>query len=153
MALKVPDLQLPILMVDVKFVLLLDSSCAEILLEELDSMEDSNRTPSSSLANPTDSEKWNESDWTILNVDFGIPLFDSQLNREVCDRITSQKLWQRETLDSLMQVQKYLSEKLVEFIRQNVDVSVEGKLVASDMTLPTKSLFFVDGKLNAWEGK
>lgn len=108
--------------------------------------------PPNSQSNSADSEKWNESDWTILNVDFGIPLFDSQLNREVCERITSQKLWQRETLDSLMQVQKSLSEKLTEFIRQNVDVSVEGKLVASDVTLPTKSVFFVDGKSSAWEG-
>ncbi|EFX78521.1 hypothetical protein DAPPUDRAFT_53387 [Daphnia pulex] len=97
-------------------------------------------------------EKWNEADWTILNVDFGIPLFDSQLNSEVCDRITSQKLWQRETLDSLMKVQKALSESLMEFIRHNVDISAEGKLVASDIVLPTKNLFFHDGKLNSWEG-
>ena len=127
-----------------------DPSCAEILIEELDSMEDSNRTnPRSNLP---ELEKWNEADWTILNVDFGIPLFDSQLNREVCDRITSQKLWQRETLDSLMQVQKSLSERLAEFIRQNVEASVEGKLVASDVALPTKSIFFVDGKLSSWDG-
>ena len=113
-------------------------------------MEDSNRTnPRSNLP---ELEKWNEAEWTILNVDFGIPLFDSQLNREVCDRITSQKLWQRETLDSLMQVQKSLSERLAEFIRQNVEASVEGKLVASDVALPTKSIFFVDGKLSWWDG-
>lgn len=116
-------------------------------------MENSTRKSSNPRTYPSDFEKLNQSDWTILNVDFGIPLFDSQLNREVCDLITSQKLWQRETLDSLMQVQKSLSERLVDFIRQNVDASAEGKLVASDMTLPTKNLFFVDGKLNIWEGK
>lgn len=114
-------------------------------------MEDPTR--SETRPNPAAREKWNESDWTILNVDFGIPLFDSQLNREVCDRITSQKLWQRETLDSLMQVQKSLSERLIEFIRQNVDASVEGKLVASDTVLPTRNLFFLDGKLSTWDGK
>ena len=114
-------------------------------------MEDPTR--SETRPNPAACEKWKESDWTILNVDFGIPLFDSQLNREVCDRITSQKLWQRETLDSLMQVQKSLSERLIEFIRQNVDASVEGKLVASDTVLPTRNLFFLDGKLSTWDGK
>lgn len=113
-------------------------------------MEDSTRGLSNPRSNLPEVEKWNDTDWTILNVDFGIPLFDSQLNREVCDRITSQKLWQRETLDSLMQVQKSLSERLAEFIRQNVDASTEGKLVPSDMTLPTKNLFFVDGKLTLW---
>jgi hypothetical protein len=51
-----------------------------------------------------------------------------------------------------MKVQKALSESLVEFIRHNVDISAEGKLVASDMVLPTKNLFFHDGKLNSWEG-
>ena len=129
-----------------------DSSCAEILREELDSMVDPISESSNLRANTAQLEKWNEADWTILNVDFGIPLFDSQLNREVCDRITSQKLWQRETLDCLMKVQKALSESLVEFIRHNVDISAEGKLVASDMVLPTKNLFFHDGKLNSWEG-
>lgn len=127
-----------------------DSSCAEILREELDSMEATVQDPSNPVV--TQSEKWNESDWTILNVDFGIPLFDSQLNREVCDRITSQKLGQRETLDSLMKVQKALSESLMEFIGHNVDLSSEGKLVASDTVLPTKSLFFHDGKLSSWDG-
>lgn len=110
-------------------------------------------TRSESATRPTVVDKWKEADWTILNVDFGIPLFDSQLNREVCDRITSQKLWQRETLDSLTQVQKSLSERLVEFIRQNVDPSAEGKLVASDTVLPTRNLFFLDGKLSTWDGK
>jgi hypothetical protein len=117
----------------------------------LDSIVDPGSEPSNLRANTTQLEKWDEADWTILNVDFGSPLFDSQLNREVCDRITSQKLWQRETLDSLMKVQKSLSDSLVEFIRQNVDISAEGKLVASDMILPTKNLFFHDGKLNSWE--
>lgn len=115
-------------------------------------MEEAVREPSNPVVGMAQSEKWNESDWTILNVDFGIPLFDSQLNREVCDRITSQKLGQRETLDSLMKVQTGLSESLMEFIRHNVDPSTEGKLVASDTVLPTKSLFFHNGKLNQWEG-
>lgn len=115
-------------------------------------MVDAINEPPNLHANTVRLEKWNEADWTILNVDFGIPLFDSQLNREVCDRITSQKLWQRETLDSLMKVQKALSESLMEFIRCNVDISAEGKLVASDMVLPTKNLFFHEGKLNSWEG-
>lgn len=135
------------------FNLISDSSCAEILLEELDNMDDPNRTLTNTKPDPAETEKWNQADWTILNVDFGIPLFDAQLNQDVCDRITTQRLWQRDRLDSLMQVQKSLSEKLLEFIRSNVDVSVEGKLVASDSTLPTRNLFFVDGKLSVWDGK
>ena len=32
------------------------------------------------------------SDWVLLDCCYGIPLFDSIVNREVCDRISSQKL-------------------------------------------------------------
>lgn len=97
-------------------------------------------------------EKLNSADWTVLNVDFGIPLFDSSLNAEVCERITSMQLWHRDKLDSLMSVQRSLSERLLDFIREHVDAPADGK-VTLDVVLPTKNLLFVDGKLRSWSGK
>lgn len=135
---------------------ILDLSCAEILQEELDSMDDPSQTERSERTkNPPSGllEKWNESDWTVLNVDFGIPLFDSHLNGQVCQRITGRHLWQRETLDSLANVQKSLSDQLLDFISNHVDASAEGKANSQDVVaLPTKNLLFVDGKLNVWHG-
>lgn len=99
-------------------------------------------------------DKWKESDWTVLNVDFGVPLFDSSLNAEVCQMITVRQLWQRETLDSLACVQKSLSSRLLDFISHHVDASAEGKANSHDtlVALPTKNLLFVDGKLVVWHG-
>lgn len=139
--------------------MLLDLSCAEILQEELDSMDDPNRIERTERAKappPGLLDEWKESsksDWTVLNVDFGVPLFDSSLNAEVCQMITAHQLWQRETLDSLACVQKSLSSRLLDFISHHVDVSAEGKANSQDVVaLPTKNLLFVDGKLNVWHG-
>ena len=135
---------------------ILDLSCAEILQEELDSMDDPSRTERTERVKappPGLLDKWKESDWTVLNVDFGVPLFDSSLNAEVCQMITAHQLWQRETLDSLACVQKSLSSRLLEFISHHVDASVEGKANSQDVVaLPTRSLLFVDGKLSVWHG-
>lgn len=92
----------------------------------------------------------------MLNVDFGVPLFDSQLNRDVCDRITSHQLWQREKLDALKKFQSSLSERLIEFIKHHTDTDscaewpVQAK-AGTDVALPTRPLLFAGGKLVNWD--
>jgi len=109
-------------------------------------MDDAERLSDSK---PTQKElqNLNESDWTVLNLDFGIPLFDSNLNAEVCDRITSQQLWQRERLDALMLSQTSLSERLMDFIQSHGDAPTHSDKSTPEVVLPTKNLLFVDGKL------
>lgn len=129
----------------------LDVNCAEILQEELDTLDEAERVSKPHALPATALEQLDESEWTVLNVDFGIPLFDSQLNAQVCERITSQQLWQRERLDALASTQNSLSERLVDFIRQHIDAS-DSKGSADVVALPTKNLLFVDGKLSQWSG-
>lgn len=113
-----------------------------------DEVDEANRSSLSSF-NPVDLEKWNDSDWTILNVDFGIPLFDSQLNRDVCERITSHQLWQKDTLDILTEFQQSLSQRLLKFIREFVGNGIDWK-TSLNVPLPTRALLFADGKLDVY---
>lgn len=133
------------------FLTVSDSSYAEIVQDEIDRAEDVTRSvvATSSLLNPADLENFNAADFTVLNVDFGIPLFDSRLNHDVCNCITSHHLWQRETLEALTNFQKSLSERLLKFIRHYVDCCVESKS-GSDVAMPTKALLFADGNLQSW---
>ena len=34
--------------------------------------------------------------WILLDLNFGVPLFDAELNKKICNRITSHGLWKRE---------------------------------------------------------
>ena len=34
--------------------------------------------------------------WILLDLNFGVPLFDADLNKKICNRITSNGLWKRE---------------------------------------------------------
>ena len=128
----------------------LDSSCAEILLEELDRMEE----PNGETEEPAEHRKsTNDAQWTVLNVDFGIPLFDSLLNQQVCDRIINQRIWRKETLDSLKTTQNSMTTQLMQFISNHVESSTDGKVACSEVALPTKNLLFSDGVLSVWNGK
>lgn len=89
-------------------------------------------------------------DWTLLNVDFGIPLFDAQLNDAVCRRITGQQLWRKEALDALKQHQHSLTQRLTDFIRSHIDLA---ESESNDVALPTHNLLFSDGTLHTWNGQ
>ena len=128
----------------------LDSSCAEILLEELDRMEE----PNGETEEPAEHRKsTNDAQWTVLKLDFGIPLFDSLLNQQVCDRIINQRIWRKETLDSLKTTQNSMTTQLMQFISNHVESSTDGKVACSEVALPTKNLLFSDGVLSVWNGK
>lgn len=114
-----------------------DELCAELLCKELDDLQDCVGGGS-----PLDSG------WTVLNVDFGVPLFDSHLNRKVCDRIVERQLWRRDAISALTQTQKKLSADLVRFINDNVDGWARDK--SQTVPLLTRNLFFCDGVLRTW---
>ena len=136
-----------------------------MLIEELDRLDELPRPKNdeppvdgneSGIAAAAAADDWtfNAADWTVLNVDFGIPLFDSHLNRTICERITSRQLWNRETLESLIRTHKSLSDQLMEFICSNVDSDGDGDKMANhpEVALPTRNLLFLNGKLSTWTG-
>ena len=98
-------------------------------------------------------ERSSDVNWTVLNVDFGIPLFDSLLNQQVCDRIISQRVWQKETLDALKATQCTVTHQLMEFISAHVDPSTDEPGAVKEVALPTKNLLFCDATLRLWDGK
>jgi hypothetical protein len=132
------------------------------LQEELDILEEAQKNCDTSvgaedqsdvaLASPAETAPIpTEGNWTILTVDYGIPLFDAQLNRSVCERIVSKQIWRKETLDSLVQTHQTLSNLLLDFIHSHVDFPVDDK-ITRDVSLPTKNLVFLNGTLEAWNG-
>ena len=93
--------------------------------------------------------------WVLLDVNFGIPLFDTQLNKDVCERIVSKGLWKADSLEHLQTSNKELCLNLLEFISKfrglpvcaskNPSPFSSASTQISDCGLPTKPLYF-DGK-------
>ena len=98
----------------------------------------------------------------LLDVNFGIPLFDSKLNKDICDRIVSHGLWNSDSLKLLGQSSRNLCLRLLEFIAdyQDLPIVCGSRPVAhkshsslamsqrSDLALPTRELFFDGQKLH-----
>ena len=68
-----------------------EPDCADLLKEEVDSIEDEKPKLSLNLKGDTKPENW-----VLLDVNFGIPLFNAELNKEVCNKIVSCGLWKNE---------------------------------------------------------
>ncbi len=78
---------------------------ADLLAEELDRLEvetsqSIKKKTSKDLALDLRSEmrqvEKKRPNWILLDLSFGIPLFDSELNKGVCERITSNDLWKKD---------------------------------------------------------
>uniref|UniRef100_A0A8C4R029 Family with sequence similarity 91 member A1 n=2 Tax=Eptatretus burgeri TaxID=7764 RepID=A0A8C4R029_EPTBU len=102
-------------------------------------------------------------DWVPLEVCFGIPLFDAELNRRVCEKVARHKLCRKERLDKLLHTSRKLSLQLLDFIVRLQDPSffASGTAVAPSIPalgehgvpLPAVNLAFIDGRLSPWQGK
>ena len=88
----------------------------------------------------------------LLGITFGIPLFDSELNKAICQRIVINNLWKNDNLQSLEKSGQELSEELSDFINKFQDKSLISSADKICMTpedrrktpvpLPSKLLFF-----------
>ncbi|XP_064606810.1 protein FAM91A1-like isoform X2 [Liolophura sinensis] len=103
-----------------------------------------------------------EQDWCLLDCFFGVPLFDSDLNKEVCQRISSNSLCTKESLQDLLHSSRKLSLQLLNFISQYQDVPGQAepsvdKSLSEDLSevipYPTQNLVFAKGKLQKWNGQ
>jgi len=102
--------------------------------------------------------------WVLLDVNFGVPLFNTDLNKRVCEKIVSCHLWKNESLEKLSHSSRKLCLKLLEFIAEFQDLPVisgnqqtsSSSAMASakstkspdKLAMPTKSLFFDGAKLS-----
>ncbi|XP_043922525.1 protein FAM91A1 [Protopterus annectens] len=109
-----------------------------------------------------------EQEWVPLELCFGIPLFSSDLNRRVCEKIASHGLCGKESLQKLLHSSRKLSLQVLNFVHSFqeivsvVDSPSETTLSnllspnpGADMgvPLPAKNLIFRDGVLQEWNGR
>ena len=93
----------------------------------------------------------------LLGITFGIPLFDSELNKAICQRVLLNNLWKNESLQALEKSGRELSEKLADFINVFQDKSLinDDKICMTPeerrktpVALPSKLLFFDGTKMH-----
>ncbi|KAK3508445.1 hypothetical protein QTP70_029433 [Hemibagrus guttatus] len=106
-----------------------------------------------------------EDEWVPLELCFGMPLFSSELNRKVCERIVSHKLCSKDSLQELLHSSRKLSLKVLSFVQSFQDCShssdpdsgVSGPLcqppAETGVPLPAINLLFKDGQLKEWSGR
>ena len=121
---------------------------ANLLQEEVDNISDSKLELK--LNNPRDEGKW-----MLLDIKFGVPLFDSDLNKAICQSIIYNSFWKSDNLNAMEKSGQELGKMLKDFIVMHQDLplnDVNGKIWCtpeerrkSPVPLPTRVLFF-DGQ-------
>ncbi|KAK2887066.1 hypothetical protein Q8A67_015294 [Cirrhinus molitorella] len=106
-----------------------------------------------------------EDEWVPLELCFGMPLFSSELNHKVCQRIVSHKLCSKDSLQELLHSSRKLALKVLSFVHSfqdgkqpaDPDSGVSGPLsqppAESGVPLPAINLLFKDGELKEWSGR
>ncbi|XP_061181640.1 protein FAM91A1-like [Saccostrea echinata] len=151
-----------------------DQQSADVLAMEIDMLELESEPKENSIAQPLNrnlkldlSKKQvscdvsKEEDWALLDCYFGIPLFDSYLNKEICSKVVNFGLFKQEGLQELLHSSRKLSLRLLNFISQYQDIptndTLSDPLLPSDNEqtppLPTVCLQFYKGKLERWNCK
>lgn len=91
---------------------------------------------------------FSEETWVPLDVQFGIPLFDLELNQTICDRILSLNLFDSAHLRKHSRSSRELVLRLFNFIASHQDrhleVDADGG-ITTKVALPTHSVCF-DGR-------
>ncbi|KAJ8402972.1 hypothetical protein AAFF_G00358880 [Aldrovandia affinis] len=106
-----------------------------------------------------------EEEWVPLELCFGMPLFSSDLNRKVCQKIASHQLCSKDSLQKLLHSSRKLSLKVLSFVQSfqeggqpaDLDSGVSAPLsqpsAESGVPLPARNLLFKDGHLSEWSGR
>ncbi|KAI1901681.1 hypothetical protein AGOR_G00036900 [Albula goreensis] len=106
-----------------------------------------------------------EEEWVPLELCFGMPLFSSDLNRKVCQKIASHRLCGKDSLQKLLHSSRKLSLKVLSFVQSfqegnqpaDLDSGVSAPLsqpsAESGVPLPARNLLFKDGYLTEWSGR
>ncbi|XP_071964356.1 protein FAM91A1-like [Antedon mediterranea] len=105
-----------------------------------------------------------ESEWVLLDLFFGVPLFDDAVNRAVCCKMAENKLCHKDSLSELLQSTRRLSLQLLNFIAEKQDLpvisdlplepsshsNISASLSCPTVSYPTKSLMFDGALLKEW---
>ncbi|KAK0042085.1 protein FAM91A1 [Biomphalaria pfeifferi] len=106
-------------------------------------------------------ESLQEEDWLLLDLCFGLPLFNTNLNKEVCSRIAKLKLFKQDSLQELVQSSRLLSLKLLEFIMAwqvptvVAEVDNQGVPQSKDehcSLFPSQNILFDGTTVQVWRG-
>ncbi|KAG5678046.1 hypothetical protein PVAND_007752 [Polypedilum vanderplanki] len=100
-------------------------------------------------------EEYFGEDWTILDIHFGIPLFDVDTNTKICQYFVKH-LANDENLSKVQQVNASMNEKFMKFITQCMyfdDENVRNVRIGKIIPPPRISLAFENGKIAYWNGK
>ncbi|XP_052776104.1 protein FAM91A1-like [Mya arenaria] len=139
-----------------------DKQSAAMLASEIDLLTESDSVsgskPTSLDLHSSDETSLKEDEWSLLECYFGIPLFEQNINKEICDRIVSEGLFQGKSLEELLHSSRGLSLRLLTFISQHQDIS-SGVDVSDPFSAPrdlgipypTQCLVFSDGVLRKWD--
>ena len=114
----------------------------------------------------------NDADWVLLDCHFGIPLFDAELNGEICARVISEKLFCADNLEAMNKASRKLTLRLLQFIASMQDPAARHEFTnevltnpswpsnpnnpnqnQSTVALPTQNLIFQRGSLSVWDGR
>ncbi|XP_072906565.1 protein FAM91A1 isoform X1 [Hemitrygon akajei] len=99
-----------------------------------------------------------EQDWIPLELCFGIPLFVSELNRRVCQKIAAHGLCGKESLQKLLHSSRKLSLQVLSFVQSfqetgdsdGTTLFPQTSSIDVGVPLPAKNLIFRDGVLSEW---
>ena len=126
---------------------------ATLLQEEVDNVVEDGRKSSKSkqkmsLLNDNEFRK----KWMLLDIKFGVPLFDSELNRTICQGIVINSLWKKESLEVLKKSGQDLTQLINDFILNHQDLPLNDANAKmwttpeerrkSPIPMPTRVLFF-----------
>ncbi|XP_048483863.1 protein FAM91A1 [Plutella xylostella] len=105
--------------------------------------------------NYSDDEACRPEKWTILDLQFGIPLFDETLCEKICKCIV-ERIARPEILDKVKEDNEFICSDVLKFVSQcqyypgeDMGIVKRGILVP----LPRKNLCFENGRITEWTGK
>uniref|UniRef100_A0A182XW72 FAM91 N-terminal domain-containing protein n=1 Tax=Anopheles stephensi TaxID=30069 RepID=A0A182XW72_ANOST len=94
-------------------------------------------------------------DWTILDINFGIPLFDVDCNTKICQYVL-QRLCIDDNISMLKEVNQQMERKYLKFISQCLFFEDENmELIKAGKYVPKLriNLAYENGKVQSWDGK
>uniref|UniRef100_A0A1L8DBA4 Protein FAM91A1 n=1 Tax=Nyssomyia neivai TaxID=330878 RepID=A0A1L8DBA4_9DIPT len=106
-------------------------------------------------AEKSGSKEYAGEDWTLLDVNFGVPLFDVDCNTRICESLVK-NLVSDENLHLLQESNSEMNKRFLLFVSQclyfedeNIGIVKIGRLIPQ----PRINLAFENGKVGYWNGK
>lgn len=103
----------------------------------------------------SDDEACKPERWTIVDLQFGIPLFDEALCEKICKCLV-ERIAKPELLDKVKEDNEFIRSDILKFVSQcqyypgeDMGIVKRGTLVP----LPRKNLAFENGRISEWTGK